>query len=120
MGWKTKLVAAYGAGQYASAKAAEQVRKTFALLRTIQALLLVAIVVLLGTIAISLAQPTWTPYAYGIGALVLAVPLIAVLVLVWLPLRNSKLRRTRRWAEGAPDPEDVARLRPGRKHRRRL
>lgn len=98
MSFLRALMTGYLAGRRAAVAAARKTERTIRLLRTIQVLLSSALLVIVATAAVALLRPDWAGYAYALGSVLLAIPLVAVLVLVWKPLHSRTMRRVERAA----------------------
>lgn len=112
MGMQNMFKTALRTTRKATVTAAAKAEETIHTLRVVQGLLVTALLLLAATVAVSLIIPAWAPYAYAVGAVILAIPLVAILVMLWKPLHSRPVRVLEQWAHAADGAgADVAALR---------
>ncbi|HUR25618.1 MAG TPA: hypothetical protein VM327_06360 [Candidatus Thermoplasmatota archaeon] len=70
-----------------------KLQKVVRLIRALVVFLTVGILLVLGSAVVGLLWPQWFPVAYAIATVFLVIPLIAFLVLAYLPLRMHSVIR---------------------------
>lgn len=71
----------------------EKLQRIVRLVRFLVAFLTVGILLVLGSAVVGMLWPRWFPIAYAIATIVLVLPLVALLVLAYLPLRLTSVVR---------------------------
>lgn len=71
----------------------EKLQKVVRLLRVLVVFLTVGVLLVLGSAVVGLLWPQWFPVAYAVATIFLVIPLIALLVLAYMPLRAKSVIR---------------------------
>jgi uncharacterized membrane protein YidH (DUF202 family) len=74
-------------------EASERLQRLLRVLRAAVAFLVVGIVLVLASAVVGLLWPRWFPIAYAVAVVFLILPLVALLMLVYLPLRAKSVVR---------------------------
>jgi Na+/phosphate symporter len=71
----------------------EKLQKVVRLIRVLVVFLTIGVLLVLASAVVGLLWPRWFPVAYAIATVFLVIPLIALLVLAYLPLRAKSVIR---------------------------
>ncbi|HJQ93153.1 MAG TPA: hypothetical protein VJ874_02585 [Candidatus Thermoplasmatota archaeon] len=71
----------------------EKLQKVVRLVRVLVVFLTIGVLLVLGSAVVGLLWPRWFPVAYAIATLFLVIPLVALLVLAYMPLRAKSVIR---------------------------
>lgn len=71
----------------------DRLQRLLRVLRAVVAFLVVGIVLVLASAVVGLLWPRWFPIAYAVAVIFLILPLVALLMLVYLPLRAKSVVR---------------------------
>ena len=71
----------------------DKLQRILRLVRFLVAFLTLGVLLVLASAVVGLLWPQWFPIAYAVATIFLVIPLVAVLVLVYLPLRAKSVVR---------------------------